>query len=157
MAHRLTTVAQIILDTAEQLFVDEGDPFDRVNLSPGPPSGTWCEQLTVHVLQFWSGSPGTQRDNRPLNKGIQRPTPQIVVTTMRCVTPLTDNGPPDSATVQAEGKRHLNDLDVLWYGLGQAIAAGSDPFGCSSARLAVATPLRPDSFAGWQVPIEVTL
>lgn len=157
MAHRLTVVAQDVLDLAEQLFIDDGAPFDRVNLSPGPPSGTWCEMLTVHVGQFWDASPGNLRDNRSITKGGHRPNPQLIITTMRCVSALTNAGPPDRATVHAEGRRHADDLDVLWYGFGQAIAAGDNPFGCSSARLATAVPLRPDSYAGWQVPIEVTL
>lgn len=155
--YRITDAAQAILDVAAQLFVDDGAPFERVSLSPGPPSGTWCNQLTVHVSPMTDAIFETQQSSRSINKS-HRPTPTIIVTTMRCVTALTSDGVPSEAVVQAEGQRHLRDLDVLWYGLGQAIASGGDaPFGCTSAMLAAATPLRPDSLGGWQVPIQVTL
>lgn len=154
--YRITDAAQAILDTAADLFMTDGSPFSIVSLSPGPPSGTWCDYLSAYVSPMYDAVFETQQSNRAIHKS-HRPTPTVVITTMRCVTALTSEGAPPASVIQAEGERHLKDLDVLWYGLGQAIAGQANPFGCTSALLGTATPLRPDSLGGWTVPVQVTL
>lgn len=153
----LLEVAQGVLHVASELFAL--NPFSRAVVTPGPPA--WdCEQLTVHISRVYNAGPFTEIRTRPVEKHAV-PTAEVVVTALRCVTSLTEQGEsPSAATVNAEGEQGLVDGELLYYGLLQAIAAGGFPDGvnCPSVRVERMVAVGPQGgLGGWELTLTMTL
>jgi len=134
----------------------DGAPSNRF-VSPGPPLRECCDdgQLTVHVqpitdrLHRSNANPGSEKVNLPT----------LIVTLLRCVSIVTEEGEVETPAVQTEfAKQHMADGWALWNHIYNLIRAEQFLTLCQAADFVAMVPVPVEGMCGgWQLNFQVEL
>lgn len=158
----MQSLLQGMLDVAEALFTDPAvnRPFQRVEITHGPPSWVCNDELSLYLKRRYTTSPFTTSRTRP-STVVVVPAAEVVFTLLRCVTVLTKQKKhPSAATVTTQATELANDAEILYQGIARAAMAGTlvPQFEFERFTFKDMTPLGPMvDTGGYQFSIELTL